>query len=73
MQISITPIMKFNQLQQKSETELKQLLVKTREKIRDLRFKIASRQHKDLRDLREARKLVAQIMTLFNSKKKKDN
>ena len=62
--------MKISELREKSATELERMLIQQRDKIRDARFKIAARQLTNVRDIREARKLIAQILTLQRSHKK---
>jgi large subunit ribosomal protein L29 len=61
--------MEIKELRQKQEGELQKLLAQDRENLRDLRFKINSRQHKDVRDIRELRKVIARIMTVLKEKK----
>ena len=61
--------MEFKELKTKSENELHRLLAEMRNEIRELRFKDASKQLKDVREIREKRTAVAQILTLLNSKK----
>jgi ribosomal protein L29 len=62
--------MKTKELRDKNEKELKDLLVDNREKLRDLRFKIASRQLKNVKEVGKAKKLVARIMTVAKEAKK---
>ena len=62
--------MEFKELKKKSENELHKLLSEQRDKLRDLRFKDASKQLKNVREIREVRKIIAQTLTLLNSKKK---
>ena len=62
--------MDFKELKNKSESELQKLLAGEREKERALRFKDASGQLKDVREIRETRQNIARILTLINSKKK---
>ncbi len=62
--------MKIRELREKSETELDRMLAENRNKIRDLRFKVAARQLNDVREIREARKAVAQILTVKRSLRK---
>ncbi|MFH0819629.1 MAG: 50S ribosomal protein L29 [bacterium] len=61
--------MKFKELKQKNETELKKLLADSREKLRDLRFRVASRQLKDVRQIRKIKKTIAKVLTLLTNKK----
>jgi ribosomal protein L29 len=46
--------------------ELQKLLAETRDKLRDLRFKDANKQLKDVRQVRKQKKLVANILTIMN-------
>lgn len=55
--------MKIKDIVLKSENELKALLAEYQSKVRELNFKVASRQLKNLRELREAKKVVARILT----------
>ncbi len=61
--------MDIKELKQKSVAELQTILNDYREKIRDLRFKIASKQIKNIREIREAKKTVARILMLLSGKK----
>lgn len=60
--------MTIKELREKSDGELKQLLKDERERVRELRFKVSQDQHKDVRELREAKKHVAKILTLLREK-----
>lgn len=60
----------YKELKLKSESELHKLLAENREKVRDLRFKASQNQLKEVRKLREAKKAIAQIITILNSLKK---
>ncbi|PIP18016.1 MAG: 50S ribosomal protein L29 [Parcubacteria group bacterium CG23_combo_of_CG06-09_8_20_14_all_35_9] len=62
--------MEFKELKIKTEKELYSLLASSREKIRDLKFKIASGQLKNVREVRETKKTIAQILTLLRQRKK---
>lgn len=62
--------MKLTELREKTDVELDRLLAENRDKVRDLRFKVAARQLSDVRDIREARKLVARILTVKRSRRK---
>jgi len=63
--------MKIKELKTKSDKELETMLTDSRLKLKDLRFKDASRQLKDVREIRETKQLVARVMTLINSRKAK--
>lgn len=62
--------MKYQELKTKSESELKTLLAESREKLRDLSFKVRSNQLKNVREVRSAKKLIAQILYLISLVKK---
>lgn len=62
--------MKYQELKNKSESELKALLTETREKLRDLNFKVRSNQLKNVREVRGVKKLIAQILYLISLTKK---
>lgn len=55
--------MKYSELQHKSSTELQRQLAQLREQLRDRRFKVAEGQHKDVREIREIKRNIAQILT----------
>jgi ribosomal protein L29 len=62
--------MKIKELKNSPEGDLQHLLGETRSKLRELRFKNASGQLKDVREIRENKKLVARIITLLNVTRK---
>lgn len=55
--------MEFKLLLQKSEPELQRQLANLREQLRSRRFKVTQGQHKDVREIREMRQAIAQILT----------
>jgi len=61
--------MKIQDLQKKTQEELKELLDLKREKLRDLRFKDSNKQLKNVRDIRLVKKEIAQILTVRQQKK----
>jgi ribosomal protein L29 len=61
--------MEFKELKKKSESELHKLLEQLRDKLRELRFKDANKQLKNIREIRTVKENIAQILTLLNSKK----
>jgi len=63
--------MELKELKLKTEKELKQFLNEFRDKLRDLRFKDANKQLKDIREIREIKKTIARVLTLLSSKKVK--
>ncbi|OGY45548.1 MAG: 50S ribosomal protein L29 [Candidatus Buchananbacteria bacterium RIFCSPHIGHO2_02_FULL_38_8] len=60
--------MKFKELKSKPEAELNKVLNELRDKLRELRFKVTSKQLKNLRDVRETKKTIARILTLLKQK-----
>jgi len=61
--------MEFKELEKKEEKDLNKLLVSSREKLRELRFKDSNKQLKNVREIRSVRTTIAQILTLLNKKK----
>ncbi len=61
--------MKIKDLREKSEVELDRLLVDSRNKLRDLRFRIAAKQLGNVREVREIRRTIAQVLTLKKANK----
>ena len=62
--------MKISEVREKSDVELDRLLAETRDKVRDMRFKVAARQLPDVRAIRVARQDIAQILTVKRSRRK---
>jgi large subunit ribosomal protein L29 len=56
--------MKTSELRQKSKEELQRFLQEKREKLRILRFDLASGKVKNVREIREIKKDIARILTL---------
>jgi len=61
--------MKIVELRKKTRTELEKLLLENQEKLRGLRFDLASGKLKNVREIRYIKKDIARILTLL----KKDN
>lgn len=59
--------MDFKELKKMSVAELNQLLAKTREQTRELRFSINAKQQKNIRTIRPVKKTIAHILTLLNN------
>jgi ribosomal protein L29 len=57
--------MELKDLTQKNASELRVLLAETRERLRDLRFRVSQEAHKDVREIREVRTAIARILTLL--------
>lgn len=64
--------MKYKELKEKRTEELKKILQDVTQKIRELNFKDANRQLKDVRGLRVAKKNIAQITTLLKERQTTD-
>ncbi len=60
--------MKISEIKEKNKNELKKLLEDKKELSRKLRFDIASKQVKNHREYRNAKKDVAKILTVLNEK-----
>jgi ribosomal protein L29 len=61
--------MDLKELKLKTEKELKQILNESRDKLRDLRFKDANKQLKNVREIRQLKRMIARILTLLVKKK----
>ena len=61
----------IKEIRLKTEAELNNLLAASREKLRELRFKDANKQIKNIREIREKRKTIARILTALREKKNK--
>jgi len=62
-------MIKIKELKNLPETELKRLLEQNREKLRVLRFDLASGKVKNVREIRETKKTVARLLTLLKETK----
>ena len=60
--------MEIKELKEKSAEELNALLKSWRETARGLRFSAYAKQLKNIRELRNARKLIARILTVLKEK-----
>lgn len=60
--------MELKELRRLDSPALKKLLAEERERLRDLRFRVAAGQYKDVREIRAARLLVARLLTLLRAK-----
>lgn len=58
--------MKIKELKEKNREELVKLLAEKRENVRKLRFEIATKQVKNVRDIRNDKKDIARILTIIN-------
>jgi len=60
--------MKITELKQKSKEELLKILQDSRERLRQLKFDLSSGKVKNIREIRQIKKDVARILTLFSQK-----
>ncbi|MGB2762093.1 MAG: 50S ribosomal protein L29 [Minisyncoccales bacterium] len=60
--------MKTIELQRKSKLELQSILIKNREKLRQLRFDLVSGKVKNVREIRRIKKETARILTILKQK-----
>lgn len=65
--------MDIKELKTKSTEELNKMLAESRDKLRDLRFKVANRQLKDVRAIRKIKREIARMLTLINKKSVPDS
>lgn len=61
--------MKTKELQKLTDAELKKALEQNQERLRSLRFDLASGKVKNVREIRETRKTVARVYTLLKERK----
>lgn len=64
-------MIKFAELKKKTEAELTEQLAEAREKSRELRFRASTRELKNIREIRNVKKEIAQILTIMAQSKKK--
>ena len=64
--IEVKIMTKIKDLRDKNSGELKKLLDEKREYVRKLRFDISAKQIKNTKDLRNAKRDIARILTLIN-------
>ena len=58
----------FKELVKKSEPELQTILAESRNHLRDLRFKVAQKQLKNIAEIKTTKKTVARLLFLLNKK-----
>lgn len=61
--------MEIKEFRKKSDKELTKLLAEQREKLRDLRFKIESKQYKNYKEMGKLKKDIAKVITVMNEKR----
>ena len=60
--------MKIQELRSKTKVELEKILKDSQDKLDNIRFDIALKQSKNVREIRKTKKLIAQIKTLLLSR-----
>ena len=60
--------MKIRELRHKTKKELRQTLVTSRDKLRELRFNLAGGKVKNIKEVHQIKKDIAKILTLLNEK-----
>ena len=60
--------MEIAELKQKPKEELLKILQDSRERLRQLKFDLSSGKVKNIREIRQIKKDVARILTLFSQK-----
>ena len=65
--------MNFKELKNKKISELHKVLAEKRNKLRELRFKDANKQLKNVREIRVVKKTIAWILMSLNINQKKDS
>jgi len=63
--------MKTSELRQRSKEELQKILQDNRERLRALRFDLASGKVKNVKEIRKIKKGIARILTIFKEIKNK--
>jgi len=62
--------MEFLELSQKPKEELEKFLQDSREKLRQLKFDLSSGKVKNVKGIRQVKKDIARILTIFSQKQK---
>lgn len=65
--------MEIKELENQSGSELHQILAGLRNSLREMRAKVSEKQLKTVRKIREARRDIAQVLTIINKKRKSLN
>jgi len=60
--------MELKEIRKKGNEELKKNLAEQREKFRELRFKVSTKQHKTVRDVRKVKQTIARILTVLKER-----
>lgn len=60
--------MKIKEIREKSDKELNKMLAELRDKLRDLNFKVVSKQIKNHREIRKLKRRTARILTILKER-----
>jgi large subunit ribosomal protein L29 len=60
--------MKIKELGQKTEKELRDLLIESRQRLGRLKFDLSSKKLKNVREIREFKKDIARILTILKNR-----
>jgi ribosomal protein L29 len=60
---------KFKELKNKNDKELGAMLLKAKEDLQTLKFKVAGQQYKNVREIRVQKQLIAHILTIQKQRK----
>jgi ribosomal protein L29 len=63
--------MKYKELKNLPEKELQKILGESKDRLREMKFKVAADQLKNLREIRLVKKTIARILFLLKQNKKK--
>jgi len=62
-------MLQFKELENRSVNDLQQVLKDSRQKLQELRFKVASKQLKNIREIRSVRLTIAHILTILQRRR----
>lgn len=65
--------MKAEEIRKKTDKELHKLLAKQRDELREVRFKVASRQFKDYKKVDKIKKIISRVLTIMKEKQLLNN
>jgi ribosomal protein L29 len=61
--------MELKEIRKKSDEELKKNLAEQREKLREFRFKVSTKQHKIVSDVKKIKIIISRILTVMQERK----
>lgn len=65
--------MKIEDIRKKTNKELQKLLAEQRDELREVRFKVASRQFKNYKKVNQIKRDIAKVLTVFKEKSSVNN